>query len=596
MSKVHRYTWMSNAWLLMLLLSSVSVFAQPTYKLIVLSVDKDTAFIQRELHLKENFLRKEMAVEYVQQLVPMLRTKGFLTASADSVIVSDSEAIVHLFVGRQYAWSSVGITDEQKQWAQLAGIPIDQFDSAITINEWTQTQEKFLQYFENNGYPFAIVGFDSLAIHDDTIRAKLMLDRGRLYKFDSIRVRGPARISQNFIQRYLGIENGSLYRKQSLENINQRLLELPYLEQIQPWDLTMLGTGSLINLYLQPKRSNQVNVLAGFLPSNQQVGGKLLLTVDANLQLQNAFSAGEKVSVIWQQLQPKSPRINLAYAQPYLFKSSFGVDFAFELYKRDSSFLNVNGQLGILYMLSAAKTAKVVLQSQSTNVLDVDTNYVKLYRTLPVVADIRSLNIGVEYEVITTNYRFNPRSGTEFSLYGSVGNKTIRKNSAITQLKDGGFDYNHLYDSVKLQSYQLRLRATATKFFPIGKQSTIKTGMQAGWFQTPDPFRNELFQLGGYRLLRGFDEQSIFVNSYVVGTVEYRYLLGLNSNFFSFFDVGCANSEIAKTSNTYIGAGIGLSLETKGGIFNISFAAGKRNDLNFDIRQSKIHFGYVSLF
>jgi hypothetical protein len=59
----------------------------------------------------------------------------------------------------------------------------------------------------------------------------------------------------------------------------------------------MLNTGSLINLYLKPKKSNQVNVLAGFLPSNVQTGGKLLLTVDANLRLQNAFGSGENIAL-----------------------------------------------------------------------------------------------------------------------------------------------------------------------------------------------------------------------------------------------------------------------------------------------------------
>jgi outer membrane translocation and assembly module TamA len=82
----------------------------------------------------------------------------------------------------------------------------------------------------------------------------------------------------------------------------------------------------------------------------------------------------------------------------------------------------------------------------------------------------------------------------------------------------------------------------------------------------------------------------------VVGTLEYRYLIGVNSNFFVFSDVGYSNNSIRKQSNGYLGAGGGLSFETKGGIFNISYAVGKRDDLNFDIKQSKIHFGYVSIF
>ena len=96
--------------------------------------------------------------------------------------------------------------------------------------------------------------------------------------------------------------------------------------------------------------------------------------------------------------------------------------------------------------------------------------------------------------------------------------------------------------------------------------------------------------------MRGFDEEAIFASTYLVGTIEYRYLLGLNSNFFAFTDLGWTSNTITSQRNSYIGAGVGLSFETKGGIFNLSYAAGKRNDLDFDIRQSKIHFGYVSIF
>ena len=98
--------------------------------------------------------------------------------------------------------------------------------------------------------------------------------------------------------------------------------------------------------------------------------------------------------------------------------------------------------------------------------------------------------------------------------------------------------------------------------------------------------------------MRGFDEESIYASRYAVTTAEYRYLVGRNSFLFTFVDFGWVSNTAssAKVSNTYIGAGLGLALETKAGIFNVSFAAGKRNDLDFNIQQSKIHFGYVNFF
>jgi hypothetical protein len=128
--------------------------------------------------------------------------------------------------------------------------------------------------------------------------------------------------------RRLAIPNGSLYNKEKLEQVSKRILELPYLQEVQPNDMTLLGTGSILNLYLAHKRSSQANFLIGFLPGAGQ-SGKLQLTADVNLDLKNALKNGETILFKWQQLQPKSPRLNIGFQQPYIFNSSFGFDFEY---------------------------------------------------------------------------------------------------------------------------------------------------------------------------------------------------------------------------------------------------------------------------
>jgi hemolysin activation/secretion protein len=142
------------------------------------------------------------------------------------------------------------------------------------------------------------------------------------------------------------------------------------------------------------------------------------------------------------------------------------------------------------------------------------------------------------------------------------------------------------------------LSGTAAKYLPIGKQGTFKVGINGGIFQSDQIFRNELFQIGGYKTLRGFDEESEYVSQYGVLTLEYRYLIGLNSYFFGFTDGAWAGNSgnSPRLNHTYLGAGLGLALETKAGIFNLAWAIGKRDDTPFNLRQSKIHFGFVNFF
>ena len=202
----------------------------------------------------------------------------------------------------------------------------------------------------------------------------------------------------------------------------------------------------------------------------------------------------------------------------------------------------------------------------------------------------------------TTDYRLNPRKGNEFRIITSVGTKKLRKNNEILELKDPSdpsFDFDRLYDTVKLKTYQLRVKLVAAKYFPFAnKRSTVKAAINAGMFQSGNIFRNELFQLGGYRLLRGFDEESQYLSQFAIATMEYRYLVGQNSFFYVLADGGWGrnNSLNTNVNYTYFGTGLGLAFETKAGIFNLAWAVGKRNDTELNLRQSKIHFGFVNYF
>jgi outer membrane protein assembly factor BamA len=560
-------------------------------------VYKSTNFNDKELLLKTQFATEKLCTDYIQQLPQLLQSKGYISASIDSVIQANQQFMVHLFIGEKYVWQQLKV--QKNDWPLLtqAGIQQKQFETTPFNPQLVeQVQEKLLNYFETVGHPFASVSFDSVMIADNKVSAQLNIDKGIVYKMDSVRIFGNAKISKAFLYRYLNIQPNSVYNQQKLTTINQRLLELPFLQQSQPWQLAMLGKSYLVDLFLENKKSNQVDAIVGLLPNNQQLDGSLLLTVDAKIKLQNAFAKGETVALNWQQIQPKSPRLNILFQQPYIFNSQFGFDFQFDLFKRDSTFLNLQTNIGILYEINAQQKTKIVYQSYRTNLLDVDTNTIKITKRLPDIIDVVTNSLGIDYTFNNTNYRFNPGKGNELQLLLTAGNRRIIQNNAISQIKDVSFNYTSLYDSLDANSYQFKIKLQAAKYWPVGRYGVIKTGIQSGLIQSPTIFRNEMFQIGGFKTLRGFDEESIFTNQFAIGTLEYRYLFGLNAYFSAFSDMGYSYNSIMDKTLTYVGFGAGMAFETKQGIFNINIAAGKRNDLPFDLRQSKIHIGFVSLF
>lgn len=573
----------------------------PLYQLQVLLVDKDSSFNLQLLKLQTGFANQALCTAYIQSLPTLLSSKGYPTASVDSIFEKENSATIHLFLGKQYQWIKLTPQGIEKDAMEESRFREKDYEGKLlNIQQLLSLQERILNFYEKNGYPFAEIFLDSIRLDDNKMEAVLRSKKGPLYHIDSIRVFGKAKISKKFLQHYLNIPNGSPYNKEKLEQVSKRMLELPYLQELQPSDVTMLGTGSILNLYLAPKRSSQANFLIGFLPSAGQTG-KLQLTADVNLNLKNAMNNGETILFNWQQLQAKSPRLNLGFQQPYIFNSNFGIDFLFDLFKKDSTFLQINALLGLQYLLSTTQSGKIFVQWQNSFLLGtgVDTNQVKATKQLPPNIDVTAINIGLDYDWNKTDYRLNPRKGNEIKITAAVGIKNIKKNNEILNIKDPLFNYASLYDSVKARSYQFRVKISAAHYFPVGKQATVKTALNGGVFISPNIFRNELFQIGGYKLLRGFSEESIYATQYAVLTAEYRYRLALNSFMFGFVDAGWVRNKYQQINlkNNFIGAGLGLAFETRFGLLNISYAAGKRNDVKLNLREaSKIHFGYVNYF
>jgi outer membrane protein assembly factor BamA len=573
--------------------------AQPGgYRLSVISVDSAAGGIKHTTQFKDRLQLEN----YIRLLPQTLLSKGYLAASVDSFYVDSPRAFIRLYAGQRYQWGAVDYPEEYKAVLTAINGTGGRRGKVRYINPAEDYRSRLLDYFEENGYPFASVAYDSVRLEGNKLSGKIVVERGSFYKIDSIAQLGNLRMNPKFLHRYLGIAAQSPYQAGKLQKIAQRLDELPFAVQSQPWQMAMLGTGGVINTYLENRRSNVLNVLLGVMPASTQTpGNKLLVTGDVNILLRNSFRQGETMALNWQQIQYQSPRLNLLYQQPYLFGARAGVDFFFELFKKDTQFVNLQVRLGMPYEFSLEKAGKVFFHYQQTTVTTVDTNFIFNNRQLPDLASTSATSLGLDYQVNTTNYRLNPRKGKELGINMAGGLKKINPSQEIIELKNPanpGFDYGSLYDSLKLNTYHVRIRAMAAHYIPINGFSVLKLGMQAGLFQSGNYFRNELFQIGGFRLLRGFDEESIFARQYAVATAEYRLISGKNAYFFGFADGGWAQykDEIQQFSHSYLGTGLGMVLETKNSLINLSWAIGKRNDLPLDLRQSKIHLGLINFF
>ncbi|MEN8957125.1 MAG: BamA/TamA family outer membrane protein [Flavobacteriales bacterium] len=135
-------------------------------------------------------------------------------------------------------------------------------------------------------------------------------------------------------------------------------------------------------------------------------------------------------------------------------------------------------------------------------------------------------------------------------------------------------------------------------FIPIWKKATVLTRIQSGNIFGDNLFVNELYQIGGLKTLRGFNQQSIFASNYAIGTAEFRYLFERNSAIFAYFDYGFYENKSINdfATDTPFGFGVGTNFQTKAGIFSLTYGLGQQKGNPLLIRNGKVHFGFVSLF
>ncbi len=544
-----------------------------------------------KLSYKKSFSSKTEREKEIQNILFSLYDNAYLTAEIESKVKDEKDSlkeIATLKIGEQYKWATLKKGNADEGILSEVGFREKIYlGKPLYYKEVRKLQGKIISYCENNGYPFASIKLDSIVISENSLSASLNLQKNNLIKIDSVVNRGNAKISPLYLQSYLGIRNGDLYNEAIIKKIGTRIKELPFAKERIPYRVLFPGGNAKVELFLEKKNASQFDGIVGLLPDNKT--GKIIFTGDVRLKLNNSFNRGELFELNWRRLQASTQDLKTRFIFPFLFKTPFGIDANFKLYKKDSTYLEVNPNIGIQYHLSGENYFKVFVNRKQLTLIN--TKGLAGLTTLPPYADITSSLYGISLKMEKLDYRLNPRKG--YSIIGTIGagNKIIKKNDKL--------DAN-IYKNMKLNSAQYNAELEADFFIPIKNRSTIKFGNKSAYLYNENLFQNELFRLGGLKTLRGFDEESISASAYSIFTLEYRFIFEENSYLFFFGDGAYyENKSIAFTGDSYdtpFGFGTGISFETKAGIFSINYALGKQFNNPIDLRSGKVHFGIVNYF
>ncbi len=563
-------------------------FAQPTHTVNIVFTDTSNRNYSPPLPEKKNYTSFTQIHQSLKTYQQNLIEKGYLAVSIDSVNNDSSKKSVTAYVhsGKIYKWAQL-----------LPPLENERILSEIAYREKLYTHKPFspaqlsklfahvLDYCENNGYPFASVGLDSVQLQEETIKARLVITTGKYISLDSIIVMGNLLLQKKFLFHYLQIKEKNPYNEGQLKKIGERIRQLPFVKENKSQLVRITDKQTKLYLFLDKKNASQFDGILGLLPDAK---GQTIFTGDVRIKLMNAvFKSGELLDLNWRRLQSQTQDLKLKLNYPYLFNSPVGTEYSLKIYKRDTTFIDIQNNLGLQYLFAGLNYVKVFYRQKVANLLS--TSGLENITVLPEFADILTNAYGLGVFLEQYDYKLNPRKGFWLSANASAGNRSIKKNTRINPV---------VYNSIRLNSVQYQAETEAGLFIPLFDRSTIKLGTQFGTIFSEPLFKNELFRIGGLKTFRGVDEESIFASTFTVSTLEYRFLFEQNSSIYLFGDVAWYedNGSRLYLQDMPYSIGAGINFETKAGIFSLNYALGKQFGNPIDLRTGKIHFGIVNSF
>jgi outer membrane protein assembly factor BamA len=546
-------------------------FSQRSYETTI--AFKESILNNKKIGFKDSIT----ASKYVQKKIIQLQKRGYLLASTDSSSCDSSRAFYQIYKGERFQSAKILITKGDisflRKKARLTEKYLTNFP--FTPNEITQLKIGIHQSLENNGFPFAKVKLDSIGFENTTLKANLVIEKGPEIRWTKINIRGDQRISQKLIGSYIQIKEGDIFNQEVLNLISSRLSLLPFVQEIKPAEILFTPWGAELYLYLQTKKVSLANGVIGLQPKTNGKG--YMLTGELALKLVNELKRAETFALNWKSIQYQTQSLNVMLNTPNLFRTRFGFDGNFNLYKRDTSFLDLKFQVGVQYALNNGSYARFYYRNENSSILKGGKNNV----TLVNLSNTKTNFYGLQLTKQTLDYLPNPRKGYQLLIDGAIGQRKTKPQDSLT--------------FVKSLTYKLHLNYQ--HFITLYKRNVLRLGLVANYLGAPKYYSNEVFRFGGQIIQRGFNEEQLYATAFGTASIEYRFLVDKNSYAFAFYDQSYYENRTSTYFQDYpLGFGAGFTFGTKIGSFSISYALGKQKNSPVSFKDGKIHFGYIAYF
>ncbi len=538
---------MKSTLILLFLYFSVFLVAQqslPCFIYINNRLQKTTTIASDSLPLEQIFSRtnvKHVVLDSVKQT-----EKGvlvYLQSVADNVILKVQDSVKQVLFEKKTTFSSV--------------VPI--FSSLI-------------KDYSNKGFPFAKIELTDIQTDSTLLALTYTLYPFKKITYDSLDIIGKPLVSKTFLMTYLGIKPSKTYKEKEIKAIDKNLDMLPFYKRSQPTNVFFINDKAKPRIFLEKNNANQFSGVAALSSSNEN---RVTIQGDVQIQFNNFFKHADSWNIQWKKLDVYSQSLLFDGLYPYLFSYPVGISGNFSLIKQDTSYINLRYRLGINFYTNAFNGIGLFYENKQTNRLTYQSTVAPTQVTLA----------GIQFKQYYVNHFLLPSKGWGVNVSMAYGQKKLTTTTNVSE---------QLILAFKQSKHQFN--ATAESFFYVPLVSWFVLNLKAtSAYMNVAHVRNELYRLGGSHSIRGFDEESLWVQSYVLGTIEPTFIIEKNLQAILFFDKMYYTS-LNRFSDSPYAFGAGIKLNTGSGLFFISYALGSQLRQAMDFRTAKVHLGYKNNF
>ena len=505
----------------------------------------------------------------INDLVISSIEEGYLTTFLDSSNISNKVLNLYLNRGKQIVNNEINMVFPKEldiEFYEKFNMK-NKFFNAIDFN-YKITQ--WISQMNNNGFPFAEIEFENSKIDQSEIQIECYLKNGPFVEIDSLIIPEISAKEWNLISNITKIKKGDPFNLSLIKEISRNLMNSGCVKEIKSSAYEFTEDQASIYIYAKPISKNSVNGLIGIQPSEN---GNIQFTGNVSLNFLNSLKYGEQLKIDWRRMFNESQNLITDIRLPFLFNSNFEINGLVNMIKKDSSFFNFEGQTTLNYLIQNHFSTGVLLtHNNSTNLLENNYN------------STSTNSFGFTFNYSLLNSLNNPSKGMSVKSDLAYGWKETYNNDSINNLV------------FKTPNFKMNLKIN--NYFKIKKRSTFKIGLSGSTIQNEILFENEFSRIGGYKTIRGFDEESIWVSSFVISNLEWRYLFEENSNIFIFSDFAWteAKTQFSKVLQNYQSFGLGANIATSSGVLTLIYGLGRKVENTFLLRTGKIHLGFTSFF